>query len=91
MVPLDKAFVNNYSNVYWRKLDCVRNDLFYQKLDKFIWKFTTKNMIQTLLIDKMAFGIDFGNVTKTNEFWCSALVAYIYEEMGFINGYSFGQ
>jgi len=87
LVPLDKAFVNNYSNVYWRKLDCVRNDLFYQKLDKIHMEIHNKKY-DTNVIDwiKAAFGIDSGNVTKTNVFWCSALVAYIYEEMGFING-----
>jgi adenylosuccinate synthase len=87
LVPLNKAFVNNYSNVYCRKLECTRDDEFYRKLDKIHMEIHNKKY-DTNVIDwiKAAFGIEAGNITKTNVFWCSALVAYIYEEMGFVDG-----
>ncbi len=34
LVPLDRALANNYANVYWRKLECKRDDDFYKRLDR---------------------------------------------------------
>jgi adenylosuccinate synthase len=87
LVPLDRALANNYSNVYWRKLECKRDDDFYKRLDRIHMEVHNKPY-DTNIIDwlEAATGINIGDERKTNTFWCSALVAYIYEEMGFIKG-----
>ena len=78
---------NNYSNVYWRKLECNRDDSFYKRLDR-VHMEVHNRPYDTNIIDwlKAASGVNIGDEKKTNTFWCSALIAYIYEEMGFIKG-----
>ena len=34
---------------------------------------------------KAKFNIELGNLQKTDTFWCSALVAYSYVKLGFLN------
>jgi hypothetical protein len=71
--------------VYWRKLDCTRDDNFYEKLEE------AHSVVHNRPYDvipsdwiKAALHINKGNVQKKKTFWCSALVAYIYTYLGFL-------
>ena len=86
IVPLKKAFENNYSNIYWRKLNCQRNTEFYRKLDEIQSVIHNKPYdINPIDWIKAAFKIDAGDVQKTSTFWCSALVSYVYVKLGFLD------
>ena len=71
--------------LYYRKLECTRDELFYEKLDK-IYNIVYDKPYDINLCDwiKAAFKIDIGNEHKTNTFWCSALVAFIYCKMNLL-------
>lgn len=87
-----KKVLNTYGDggrsgyVYYRSLDCERDDAFIK---------TTKNKIEPVygkpydLLPqdwlKSAFDIKAGNERRTGTFWCSALVAYMYDMYGFID------
>lgn len=72
--------------IFWRKLHTKRNDEFYQILidahknvyDK-PYDTNPKDWIESLL------NIKIGDVQLTDRFFCSALVAYIYDKWGFVD------
>tara|TARA_Y100001954_G_C15639110_1_gene516734 strand:- start:38 stop:658 length:621 start_codon:yes stop_codon:yes gene_type:complete len=72
-------------NIYWRKLNCERTEQFYNKLAR-VYDEVKGILYDTNPIDwfKAAFKINLGNVHKTNTFWCSALLAYMYVQFGFL-------
>jgi len=86
LILLEVAIQNNYSNIYYRKLDCKRDDKFFEKFNEIHTKIHNKPYdINPVDWIKAAFNVDVGNVEKTNTFWCSALVSYIYVNLGFLD------
>ena len=75
--------------VYYRSLDCVRDDAFLE---------TTRTKIEPVYDKpydllpqdwvKSAFHITSGNERRTRTFWCSALIAYMYDMYGFIDDHT---
>ena len=85
IVPLQEK-LESYTGTYCvRHLDCVRNEEFYNKINS-IHRSIHNKPYDLCLTDwiKAFFGWTFGNVQKTNEFWCSALVSFIYVKMNFL-------
>ena len=86
LIPIEECFANNYSDIYWRKLDCVRDESFYKKFmeahDIVHNKPYDLNPIDWI---KAFFEIDLGDEQRTNTFWCSAMVSYIYVRFGFLD------
>ncbi len=82
-----EELLKNYNGkIYVRKLNCERNQDFYQKIIDF--HSDVHNLpYDTNPIDwfKAKFNIDIGNIQKKNTFWCSALVSYFYVKLGFLN------
>lgn len=72
--------------IYWRKLHCLRDQQFYDKLIKAHQQVHHKSYDQ-LWEDWIQAGLGvelIGNQRRTNTFWCSALVAYIYTQLGLL-------
>lgn len=72
--------------VYYRSLEYDRDQAFNEQTRKSIEPVYGKPydlLPQDWL--KSAFNIEKGNETRTNTFWCSALVAYMYDKYGFID------
>lgn len=69
----------NFGYLYYRKLNCERNDFFYTRLKTLIMK-TDGSPYNINPFDwiKAMFQINIGNNYKENTFWCSSLVSYIY-------------
>jgi hypothetical protein len=88
---LDKVFSTYLGSggrggyAYYRKLECKRDDDFFSMLKGSISEVYGKPY-DLLPQDwfKSAFDIHKGNEQRTNTFWCSALVSYIYDKLGFI-------
>ena len=80
------AYKENGGNVYWRKLNCDRNESFYNKLSD-AHSVLHNRPYDLVLTDwiKAAFHINIGNTQLKKRFWCSALVAYVYVKLGFIS------
>ena len=71
--------------IYYRKLNCNRGETFAKTLE------STINAIYGEPYDvlpqdwlRAALGIDVGPDQRRNTFWCSALVAYAYDMLGFV-------
>ena len=90
IIPLEKAlqyFDAAYvGNLYYRKLTCIRDDLFNTRITNSIKKVEgTPYDLNVSDWIKARFDIEIGECQKTNMFWCSALVAYLYVQMGLLN------
>jgi len=90
LIPLEyvlDTYEKGYiGNLYYRKLNCDRNKLFHQKVDELIKK--KDNFPYDLCISDWfcaKFNIKIGKSQYTDRFWCSALVAYIYVELSFLD------
>ena len=87
VVPF-KEILDTYKNetFYWRQLKCDRNDMFYETLDE-IHRTIHNKPYDLDLFDwlKAYFKTNKTVLRKTNEFWCSALIAYIYVKLGLLN------
>ena len=72
--------------LYYRKLDCNRKNFFNKKVLE-IYKKVYDKPYDIDICDwiKAEFKIKLGNENKENKFWCSALVAYFYCKMGYLN------
>lgn len=72
--------------IYYRALSCNR-DASFNKITRQSIEPVYRKPYDLLPQDwvKSAFDIKEGNETRTNTFWCSALVAYMYDKYGFIN------
>ena len=72
--------------VYYRKAECERTSDFNERLKSCIE--TTYALPYDVLPQdwlKAAFGIESGERTqRNNTFWCSALVAYVFDKLGFL-------
>ena len=87
-----KAVLSHYSKngngtLYYRRCHCSRDEEFEQKLKK-VHDVTYDKPYDFDVIDwiKAEFDIEIGNENKTSTFWCSALAAYTYYQLGFIKG-----
>lgn len=87
---LNKYIENKSGNVYYRKLDCIRDLSFSNTLSYLIKNVYDKpyDSIPTDWIKSFFHLNNIGNTERTNTFWCSALVSYIYDKLGFIESYS---
>lgn len=87
LTPIDDVNISAYSHIYVRFLNHVRDTNFKLQIDA-ICQSTVGKSYDYRLDDwfKAAFGFTFGDVHKTNEFWCAALATYIYIRLGFLNG-----
>lgn len=81
IIPIEYV-INSYQNgykgtLYYRKLKCERDELFYKRLRNCIHKVEhvkyDYNIIDWL---KAEFNLQFGDCRRTDKFWCSALAAY---------------
>ena len=78
--------LNTYSGtIYWRKLICERNENFYNALAE------AHSVVHNRPYDlipsdwcKAALKLNFGKTQRKKTFWCSALVSYIYTQLGFL-------
>ena len=89
IIPLEKVLqeysIKNNGNLYWRKLDCVRDVEFTQRI-KEVHHLVHHKPYDLNPIDwvKGLFNIEIGEVQKKNTFWCSALLGYIYSYLGLL-------
>jgi len=76
----------NYGYLYYRKLECDRGEEFHKKMKDIILK-TDGTCYDINPVDwiKAEFQIELGNEQKDNTFWCSALVTYVYIQLGFLD------
>ena len=82
---LSNVFKECQGKIFWRKLNCERNSEFYLNINN-IYKEVQNKRYDINPIDwiKAAFHIDIGNIHRINTFWCSALVSYIYVNLGLL-------
>ena len=83
-----KQILDTYESetFYWRQLRCDRNEQFYEQLSTIHRTIHNKPYDLDLLDWIRAYcKTDQTILKKTNEFWCSALVAYIYVKLGLLN------
>lgn len=85
LIPLEFVLKEKYNNLYVRKLICKRDDEFNSKLIE-IHSIIHNKPYDFNIIDWLNAGIHNQKCKKkTNTFWCSALVSFIYSKLGFIN------
>lgn len=85
LVSLEEM-INTYPGlIYYRKLNCNRDTTFYTTLAN------THSNIHNIPYDfntidwfKALFHLNIGNNQHIDRFWCSALVAYLYVQWGFL-------
>ena len=80
-------FKNSWTaSLYHRQLDCNRDNKFEEKLKELVNK-TEGEPYDLCIFDwfRAKFDIEIGNVQITKRFWCSALIAYLYVELGFLD------
>ena len=88
--PLSKVFEDYEPGrdgyIYYRQLTCHRNADFYERVGAIInnvYGDSYDLLPQDWL--RSAFGGDIGATQRTSSFWCSALIAYVYDELGFVD------
>jgi hypothetical protein len=87
VVPLDTIIENYNGRIYLRKLKCNRDVDFYNKLTTIHsnihnepYDTNPRDMFHALTNDT-----DIKNGQKQTRYWCSALIAYIFVELGFLS------
>ena len=87
LIPLEYVYNSSLKGnyIYYRKLHCERNDTFYNNWNE-IHKVVHNKPYDMLITDwiKALFKWNIGDTHKTSTFWCSALAAYIYCHLGFL-------
>lgn len=83
-------FINNIKktdSIFLRKLHCDRNDEFYEKLKEIQKTIHDKpyDCLPKDWINAFFHKTKGKNARSTKRFWCSALVAYVYMELGFLS------
>lgn len=75
-----------FGNLYYRQLKCQKNELFENKIKECVIN-TDGKKYDLNILDwfKSLLDLKIGDVHKTNTFWCSALIAYVYAQLGFLN------
>ena len=85
IVPLYNIINKYEGTVYYRKLNCERNDNFCLKLAEAHSNVHNEPYdIDPIDMIKAVLDIYDGNNQKQTEYWCSALVGYIYSKLGFL-------
>ena len=90
IVPIEqvrKSSIKNNTRLYYRKLEDVERDhKFKEELIK-AYQIVRDKPYDLNPIDwiKAKFDIDFGDVQETDTFWCSALISYLYIELGLLD------
>lgn len=83
--PLKERLETYSGRIYYRKLNCDRNAIFYSRLTQ------AHSVVHNLPYDcgldyiKAAFHLEVGNLQNKRTFFCSALVAFIYVSWGFLS------
>ena len=86
IINLEDKIKNYKGRIYVRKLHCTRDKTFYEKIIEI--HSTVHNIPYDLNpIDwiKAYYKLDIGNTQKENTYWCSALVSFVYVELGFLD------
>ena len=86
IINLEDKIKNYKGSIYVRKLHCTRDKKFYEKIIEI--HSTVHNIPYDLNpIDwiKAYYQLDIGNTQKENTYWCSALVSFVYVELGFLD------
>ena len=86
IINLEDKIKNYRGRIYVRKLHCTRDKKFYEKIIEI--HSTVHNIPYDLNpIDwiKGYYKLDIGNTQKENTYWCSALVSFVYVELGFLD------
>lgn len=85
-ILLDDYKSGRYYALYYRQLNVVRNKKFHN-IVKYILNITLKKNYDTDPLDwlRIVMRHDFGQIQKTNSFICSALVAFSYIQLGYLN------
>jgi hypothetical protein len=86
IINLEDKIKNYKGRIYVRKLHCTRDKKFYEKIIEI--HSTVHNISYDLNpIDwiKAYYQLDIGNTHKENTYWCSALVSFVYVELGFLD------
>tara|TARA_B100000927_G_scaffold277283_1_gene258765 strand:- start:999 stop:1706 length:708 start_codon:yes stop_codon:yes gene_type:complete len=86
IIDLNYIIKNYNGRIYWRQLECDRGE-------KFTELFANAHSIihnrpyDLIITDwiSAAFGLDNRNPQRTKTFWCSALVAFIYTQLGLLS------
>jgi hypothetical protein len=83
---LDDIIANYTGDLYYRKLNCIRDATFYENLAE------AHSHVHNLpyninIFDwiKAKFNIEVGDVQKLDTFWCSALASYVYVQLGLLD------
>lgn len=86
IINLEEKIKNFNGQIYVRKLHCTRDKEFYEKI-KNIHSAVHNIPYDLNPIDwiKADLQLDIGNTHKTNTYWCSALVTYVYVKLGFLD------
>lgn len=77
---------HSYGNIYYRKLHCKRDSEFEGKLTEIV-KIAKGKYYDLHLYDwiRAKFDLEIGDQQITSRFWCSALVGYVYVQLGLLN------
>ena len=81
------ALFNTYEGkIFWRQINCQRDDNFYRKFAE-AHSVVHNRPYDLNILDwiRAAFKIEIGPTHRLDEFWCSALVAYVYTKLGFFD------
>ena len=83
---IDEYQKSYVGNLYYRRLETEKDESFYNKLKECVTHTEgDKYDLNPLDWFKAEFQLDVGNTRKENTFWCSALVGYVYCQLGFID------
>ena len=86
IINFEEKFKNYKGRIYVRKLHCTRDKKFYEKIIEI--HSTVHNIPYDLNPTdwiKGYYKLDIGNTQKENTYWCSALVSFVYVELGFLD------
>lgn len=72
----------DYGHLYYRKLQCLRDATFENKIKEIHDDAYNINLIDWIQAE---FEMNISNERRTNTFWCSALVAFVYTKLGFLD------
>ena len=85
LVHLDDVLYSFHGDIYWRKLECERNEDFYSKLAEA--HSVAHNRPYDLIPSDWfcaALKLNSRKNQRVKTFWCSALVSYVYTQLGFL-------
>jgi len=86
LVDFNKMINDFNGDVYWRKLNCKRDEIFNQNLIK-AQSIVHNRPYDTILVDYIKAGLKIykGKVHRLNQFFCSSLVIFVLIKLGFLD------